>query len=174
MNKIPPMISIVGKRGTGKTSLLEKLIPELKSRGYLVAAIKHDAHSFEIDKPGKTTWRYAEAGADVVAISSATKMAYIAKREEEMSLDELGAMMSFIDIVLTDGFSGQNKPKIETYQHGLHDELLCRPEEMLAVASDQPLLIGVPCYDINNIAGMADEIERYIISYRLQEAAKDE
>lgn len=78
MNKIP-VISIVAKSGTGKTTLMEKIIKELKLKNYKLAVIKHDAHSFEIDKPGKDTWRHAQAGADIVAISSPEKVALIEK-----------------------------------------------------------------------------------------------
>jgi len=70
-----PVVSIVGKSNSGKTTLLEKLIPELKRRGYRVATVKHDTHGFEIDRPGKDTWRLAQAGADAVVISSGDKLA---------------------------------------------------------------------------------------------------
>ncbi|GAW92034.1 molybdopterin-guanine dinucleotide biosynthesis protein MobB [Calderihabitans maritimus] len=144
----------------GKTTLLEKLIPELKRRGYRVATIKHDAHNFDIDHPGKDTWRHAQAGADVVVISSPVKFAMIAKVEEERSLDELVTMLPPVDIVLTEGYKRGNKPKIEVFRAARGEkELLCRPEELLAIASDVSFDIGVPVYGLDDVAGLADLIE---------------
>jgi molybdopterin-guanine dinucleotide biosynthesis protein B len=82
-----PVISIVGRSNCGKTTYLEKLISEMKRRGYKVGIIKHDVHGFEIDQPGKDTWRHAQAGADVVCISSPQKMAMIKQVKQELSLD---------------------------------------------------------------------------------------
>ena len=74
---MPPIISIVGKSDSGKTTLLEKLIAEIKNRGYHIGTIKHDTHGFDIDREGKDTWRHKKAGASTVAISSPTKVAII-------------------------------------------------------------------------------------------------
>ncbi|MEK7353838.1 MAG: molybdopterin-guanine dinucleotide biosynthesis protein B, partial [Chloroflexota bacterium] len=109
-----PFVSIVGKSDVGKTTFLEKLIRELKGRGYRVAVIKHDCHGFDIDHPGKDTWRMAEAGSDVVVISSPNKMAMIKRTDHELSLDELEArIMGGVDIILTEGYKHGDKPKIE-------------------------------------------------------------
>ena len=112
MNAVP-VISVVGKTNVGKTTLLEKLLPELKRRGYRVATIKHDAHRFELDTPGKDTWRHAQAGSDCVVISSAEKLAMIQKVEGELTLDDIVARLPPVDIVLTEGYKRQDKPKIE-------------------------------------------------------------
>ena len=81
-----PVVSIVGKSNSGKTTLLEKLIPELKRRGYRVATVKHDTHGFEVDQPGKDTWRLAQAGADAVVISSSDKLALIKRVRDELDV----------------------------------------------------------------------------------------
>ncbi len=155
-----PVISVVGKSDSGKTTLLEKLIPELKRRGYRVGTIKHDAHRFEMDKPGKDTYRHFQAGADVVAISAADKMAMIARTDgQEISLDELVRRLPPVDLVLTEGYKAGDKPKIEVHRKALNRPLLCRPEELLAVATDEPLDIDVPCFDLDDITGLADLIE---------------
>ena len=108
-----PIVSVVGKSNAGKTTLLEKLIPELKRRGYRVATVKHDAHSFEMDEPGKDTWRHRQAGADVVVISSKDKMAMIRRVDEELSLLEIADTITGVDIILTEGFKRGPAPKIE-------------------------------------------------------------
>ena len=95
-----PMISVVGKSDTGKTTLLEKLVAELKRRGYRVATVKHDTHGFDIDQPGKDSWRHAQAGSDVVVISGPDRLALIEKREREMTLDEIADRVSS-SIILT-------------------------------------------------------------------------
>ena len=84
-----PIITFVGKSGTGKTTLLEQLIPMLKARGLRLAVLKHDAHHFEMDKPGKDTYRFTAAGADVVTISNAEKFAMIEQPEQELSLRDI-------------------------------------------------------------------------------------
>lgn len=164
MNRIP-IISIVAKSKSGKTTLLEKVIMELKKRGLKVAIIKHDAHSFEIDHPGKDTWRHARAGADIVAISSPEKFAIIEKRETELTLDEIASRISDVDVILTEGFKRENKPKIEVFRSAAHKELLCTPDELIAIASDISWKVGVPCYHIDDFISIADEIINYMKSF---------
>jgi len=155
-----PVVSVVGKSDMGKTTLLERLIPELKSRGYRVAVIKHDAHSFDIDHPGKDTWRHAKAGADVVVISSPAKIAMICKVEEEKKLDEIAAMIQDVDLIITEGYKRGNKPKIEVFRAARGEkELLCQPEELIAVASDMHFDIGVPVFALDDVVGLAFLIE---------------
>lgn len=157
-----PVISIVAKSGSGKTTLLEKLIKELKNRGYRLAILKHDAHRFEMDKEGKDTWRHAQAGADIVAISSPEKVAIIEKREKELTLDEFIARISGVDLILTEGYKTGDKPKIEVFRSEVHKDLMCGTDELIAIASDIDWEVGVPCYHINDAAGIADEIEKYV------------
>lgn len=166
MKKDKPVISIVGKSGAGKTTLLEKVIKRLKEDGIRVAAIKHDAHRFDMDKPGKDTWRIAQAGADVVAISSSEKMAMIEKVSKEKSLDEIVAMLPEVDIVLTEGYKSGDKPKIEVYRSEVHKERLCSPDELLAIVSDVVWDdLDVPQYQLDDIDGVVNEIRRYIAAY---------
>lgn len=167
MKKSKPVISIVGKSGAGKTTLLEKVIRRLKEDGIKVAAIKHDAHRFEMDKPGKDTWRMAQAGADVVVISSSEKFAMIAKVEQEKSLDELVEMLPDVDVVLTEGYKRGDKPKIEVYRSEVHKERLCSADELLAIVTDVRWddLGDVPQYQLDDIEGVVGEIKRYIESF---------
>jgi molybdopterin-guanine dinucleotide biosynthesis protein B len=154
-----PIVSVVGKSGSGKTTLLEKLIRELKRRGYRVGTIKHDAHSFEIDRPGKDTWRHAQAGSDHVVISSPQRVASIRRVQQELSLEELAAGMADVDLVLTEGYKRGSAPKIEVSRRARSETLICQPAELVAVASDQLFDLDVPQYDLNDVLGLADLIE---------------
>ena len=166
----PPVVSIVARSGTGKTTLLEKLIAEMKRRGYKVGAIKHDAHRLDIDREGKDSWRLTRAGADTMLITSPEKLAVIKQypAEEEPSLAEsIGTYFRDVDLVLTEGFKKSAVPKIEVHRRECSDKLLCRDEEydpaLIAVASDSSPLVDVPLYDINDAPGLCDLIEeRYL------------
>lgn len=157
-----PVISFVARSGSGKTTLLEKVIKRLKKDGIKLAVIKHDAHHFEMDKPGKDTWRLAQAGADIVAISSPQKLAIIEKVSEEKNLDEIIKKVSGVDLILTEGFKLSDKPKIEVLRSEVHKELLFKSNDLLAVASDIEWDIGVPCYHIDDVEGIAWEVKRYM------------
>lgn len=156
MNKI--VISVVAMSGSGKTTLLEKVIKILKKKDIRLAVIKHDAHSFEMDKPGKDTWRHSQAGADIVAISSPEKFALIEKRKRELTLDEIVDRIEDVDLIITEGYKKEKMPKIEVFRSAVHSTLLCDPHELIAIASDIPWDIGIPCYHIDDAEGIAGEI----------------
>ena len=160
-----PIVSIVGKSNSGKTTLIEKLIPELMKRGYKVATIKHNVHGFDIDHEGKDSWRHKKAGAQTTVISSADRVALIEDLDHDHSLDEIrDKYIKGADIILSEGFKGNPFPKIEIFRSELKRELLCKKEDnLLAVVSDVILDIGVPCLDINDITGIADLIENEIL-----------
>jgi molybdopterin-guanine dinucleotide biosynthesis protein B len=155
-----PLVSVVGKSDAGKTTLLEKLIPELKRRGYRVATVKHDAHSFEIDQPGKDTWRHRQAGADVVVISSKDKMAIIRSVDAELSLLQIADMITGVDIILTEGFKRGPAPKIEVSRREKSSELLCTADELVAIATDQHFDLPVPQFGLDDAIGLVDTLER--------------
>lgn len=116
---VVPIISVVGKSNSGKTTLVEKIIPELKKRGYKVGAIKHDVHQFEIDHKGKDSWKMSHAGADTVVIASNEKMAMVKKLDFEVNIDDIVTrLFNDVDIVITEGYKRQNKPKIEVIRYG--------------------------------------------------------
>ncbi len=158
-------VAFVSKSGTGKTTLLEKVIPRLKDRGYRVGVIKHDAHRFDIDRPGKDSYRLTSAGADTMVISSPEKLALVKMHAESPPVEDLlAAFFTDVDIVLVEGFKSSSLPKIEVHRRERSPDLLCRGKEhdpmLLAVASDEPLDLGVPRLDINDSAGITDLIER--------------
>ena len=161
-----PVISIVGRSNCGKTTYLEKLIRELKRRGYKVATVKHDVHGFDIDKPGKDTWRHAEAGADIVCISSPWKMAMIKKVDQELRLDEVVEYIDGVDIIFTEGYKREGKRRIEVFRKEACDAPLCLPGEVLAVASDTTIYEDVPHFDVNDAAPMADFLVQNILEVK--------
>jgi molybdopterin-guanine dinucleotide biosynthesis protein B len=152
---------VVGNSGVGKTTFLEKLVRELKRRGYRVAAIKHDAHNFEMDRPGKDTYRLGEAGSDIVIISAARKLALLELVEEERSLDDLVSMVSGrVDIVLTEGYRRAAKAKIEVSRQETGSELVAPPEDLLALVTDQEFDLDVPHFGLDDASGIADLLEQ--------------
>ncbi len=165
-----PVISIVGKSGVGKTTLMEKLIPELKRRGYRVATVKHDTHGFEIDHPGKDTWRHAQAGSDHVVIASPNRIAHIQRLERELTLPEIVATIHDADIVLTEGYKRGPAPKIEVSRAERSRELLCTREELVAIATDQPYDLDVPQFGLDDVVGLADLIEEKFLRPKQQTA----
>ena len=168
---MPPIISIVGKSDAGKTTLIEKLIPELKRRGYRVATIKHDAHRFDIDHPGKDSYRHFNAGADWTIIGSPEKLALVRRLDRELTLDEIAAQISDVDVVLTEGYKREARRRIEVSRRARTTELISQPEELLAIAADYPIELGVPVYDLNDAVGLVDLIEREIIATSRDRAA---
>jgi molybdopterin-guanine dinucleotide biosynthesis protein MobB len=156
-------VSFVAKSGTGKTTLLEKVISELKGRGYRVGVIKHDAHRFDIDHPGKDSHRLTAAGADTMLISSPEKLAVIKKHAAPPPVEDLIATyFGDVDIVLTEGFKMGGMPKIEVHRREMSNSLLCRGEHddptLVAVASDSALELDVPVLDLDDPVAVADFI----------------
>ena len=156
-----PIVSIVGKSDSGKTTLIEKIVPELIRRGYRVTTVKHDLHGFEIDKEGKDSWRHKQAGAQGVIVSSPRKVALIRDVDRDMSLGELrDAFSGDADLILSEGFKKDLQPKIEVFRKEAHGELLCTPDDnLVAIASNRPFDIGIPCFDIDDVKGIVDLIE---------------
>jgi molybdopterin-guanine dinucleotide biosynthesis protein MobB len=106
-----PIVSFVGNSNTGKTTLIEKVIPELKKLGYRVAVVKHAHHGFEMDQPGKDSWRFAQAGSDLVVIASPQKIVLIEQTDKELYLDKLiPRIADKVDVILTEGYKGYQHP----------------------------------------------------------------
>lgn len=165
----PRAISFVAKSGTGKTTLLEKVIAELKCHGWRVGVIKHDAHRLEIDHPGKDSYRLVAAGADTMLISSSEKLALIKQHKTTPPIQELIAnYLNDVDIILTEGFKQSSLPKIEVHRREHNATLLYRGDNydptLIAVASDEQLELDVPLFDINDSRGIADFIEKVFLA----------
>ncbi len=170
--KTVPIVCVVGRSGAGKTYVMERLVAELKRRGYRVATIKHDVHGFDVDKPGKDSWRHAQAGSDAVVISSPQKLALIKRVDDDSPLSTLSRLIGpDFDIVLAEGFKRSEAPKIEVHRRELAEGLLCAEEELLAIATDEPLRLKTPQYSPDDAAGLADLIEEKLINKEAWEAA---
>jgi len=159
------IISIVGKSSAGKTTLLERLIIELKQRGYKVAIVKHSHHKDDIDTAAKDTWRFTRAGSEISAINSLDHLAIYRRIDKYFDPREISSFVLWdYDIILTEGFKGSNYPKIEVHRREQGKELLTDPKNLLAVVTDEPLDIDVPQFSRDNVAGIADIIEKTIIT----------
>ena len=153
----PPIVSVVGFSGAGKTTLLEKLIRVLSSRGYRVGSIKHDVHGFEMDKPGKDSWRHKHAGAATTLISSPHQIGMVKDVDHDHSPDELKVFFRNIDIIITEGYKQGNKPKLEIFRHDVHEEPLCKNDDhLIALISDVSIDLGVPRFSLDDTDGLAD------------------
>jgi len=160
-----PIISIVGRSKSGKTTLIERLIPELIKRGYRVATIKHHGKAFQIDHEGKDSWRHKQAGAQTVVISSPQKVALMEDASQDLSPAELATrFIRGADIIIAEGFKRDKHPKIEVFRKGIHPHPLAPElENVLAVVSDKPLILDIPCLNLNDIKGIADIIEERVV-----------
>ncbi|MRR17663.1 MAG: molybdopterin-guanine dinucleotide biosynthesis protein B [Deltaproteobacteria bacterium] len=157
-----PIVSIVGKSNSGKTTLLEKIISDLVGRGYRVGTIKHNRHGFDIDHEGKDSYRHKKAGARVTVVSSPHQLALVSDVDHDYSFAEIRERyISGVDIILTEGFKVNDYPKIEVYRSELKRDLISTKEDgLIAVAADVPLNAGVPCLDINDSKSITDFIEK--------------
>ncbi len=158
----PAIVSIVGKSGSGKTTLLEKLIPQLTEMGLRVGTIKHDVHGFEIDHPGKDSWRHKQAGSKITMISSPQRIGMVMDVDHDHTLDDLAPFFSGVDIVLTEGYKRENKPKVEIYRREAHKEPLCvEDSHLIALMTNGDVDLGVPRFAIDDIKGLA----HFLITY---------
>ena len=157
-----PIISIVGKSDSGKTTLIEKLVPELTRRGYRVATVKHDVHGFEVDQEGKDSWRHKKAGAHTVIISSPQKIALIRDVEKDSTLDEIRRRwVQDVDLLLSEGYKKDVQPKIEVFRKEKHKKLLCaKKDNLIAIVSNRKFNVGVPCFHLEDMKGLSNFIEK--------------
>ena len=162
-----PVLGFAAFSGTGKTTLLEKLIPQLTKQGIRIAMIKHAHHEFDIDKPGKDSYRLRKAGAQQMLIASSRRQALMTENDppQEPRLDELITRLDLdnIDLVLVEGFKHVSFPRIELHRKALGKTLL-HPEDpgIIAVASDHMADCGdLPALDLNDSAA----ITKFIIAW---------
>jgi molybdopterin-guanine dinucleotide biosynthesis protein B len=167
-----PVVSFVGNSGVGKTTLLERLVPEFKRRGYRVASIKHDVHKFEIDYEGKDSWRLTKAGSDVVVLSSPDKLALVERPQHEYNLQDLVDMVADrVDVVLTEGYRGAAAMKIEVSRAAHSHQITARLDDLLAIVTDEPFDYPVPQFRLDDEGGIADMIES---RFSLSRPSRDE
>ena len=157
---MPPIICIVGRSQSGKTTLIEKLIPALKNRGYRIGTIKHSHHIFDFDKTGKDSWRHRDAGAETVIIASPGKIALV-KNDHEGTLDSLREFFGDMDLVITEGFKNERKPRIEVFRKANHDiPISIGNPHLVALVTDADVDLDVPCFGLEEVDALADLIEK--------------
>ena len=153
------IFGIAGWSGSGKTTLLEKLIPQFTARGVKVSVIKHAHHGFDIDRPGKDSYRHREAGASEVLLACNDRWALMHERRDDgdVTLDELLSRLAPCDLVLIEGFKQEPVPKLEVYrpENGKPPLFPERPD-IIAVATDAALDCTLPKLPLNDIAAIAD------------------
>jgi molybdopterin-guanine dinucleotide biosynthesis adapter protein len=159
------LIGLAGWSGSGKTTLLAKLIPVLIARGHTVSTVKHAHHDFDVDTPGKDSYRHRAAGAREVLVSSARRWALMheLRDEAEPALNELLAHVAPVDFVIVEGFKKASHPKIEVHRSEVGRPLLY-PEDpnILAIASDTPPIgARVPFAALDDIEAIADFVDRF-------------
>jgi len=160
---MPPLVSIVGRSKSGKTTLIEKLVGELKSRGYKVATIKHTPQGMTFDELGKDSWRHLQAGSEAVAITSPDRVILIRSVRQEPTLDEIVRFFGEdYDIILAEGFKQGDAPKIEVHRRKAGPPL-SGIKKLVAVVTDEPLEAKTRQFSLQNIEGLADLLEEGFI-----------
>jgi len=158
-----PIISFVGNSGSGKTTLLEKLIPELKKRGYRTGIVKHTHHKVEMDKKGKDSARHKEAGAEMVILAGLKQFSMVRDMPNKASGDSLESLEIYfrdLDIVITEGFKKENKPKIEVFRVETHKTPLFNgSKDFIAIVTNADINPEIPVFGLNEIKKLADFIE---------------
>ena len=159
--KQPCVIAVSGVKNSGKTTLIERLLPELKKRGIRVATIKHDAHLFEADRPGTDSYRHLQAGAVGAAVFDREKYQLSIYRP----VDELTLIDQFpnADLILLEGFKDSAWPKIEIVRKDVSERMVCDPTTLLALVTDREDLFPVcPVFGITEILPLAEFLFQYI------------
>ena len=167
-----PVLGFVAYSGTGKTTLLLKIIPLLKQKDLRIGMIKHTHHKkFDIDHPGKDSYRLRQAGAEQMLVASGKRWALMVEMEnklEEPNLEQLLAHLNQdqLDLILVEGFKHENFPKIEVHRPSLGKPLLFPDDEsIVAVVCDEPDLITttLPVFDMNELQLIVKFIEKYLV-----------
>ncbi len=159
-----PIIAIVGYADSGKTTLIERLVPELKKKGFRIGTIKHSAHGSDFDTRGKDSWRHYTAGADMVAVASEDQVALFKRRlsaaeNPDNPIFGLEQYFEDMDLVIAEGFKNAKIPKVEVFRSDVSDSPLRLNDEMLmAIVTDAELDVGVPVFKPFELEGLAEMI----------------
>jgi len=157
--KMVPFVCFVGPNGVGKTTIIEKLVVNLKQRGYKVGVLKHAAKGFSLDKEGKDSWRYTQIGTDTVILASEEKIVLI-KNLKDSIIEEAYRLLNDVDIVLIEGLKTSKFPKIEVHRKGY--KLFCA-KGVIALVTDEPLEFNIPQFNLEDIKAITDFIEEIFL-----------
>ena len=159
------VFGVVGWKNAGKTGLMERLVGEITSRGFTVSTVKHAHHTFDVDHPGKDSHRHRVAGASEVLLSSRNRVALMQELRgaEEPSLKQLLQRLSPVDLVLIEGYKRDGHAKIEAHRAETGNPLIAPDDPTIrAVASDVPLDLDRPVFDLNSTGQISDFIMKEV------------
>ncbi len=160
---MPAVVSIVGKSKSGKTAVIERLVQELKSRGYRVATIKHAPQGASFDEPSKDSWRHIKAGSEATVVSSPNNLVLVKPVLRDTPIEEIARLLGEdYDIILTEGFKQASTPKIETHRKGAGSPLK-NIKRLMAIVTDEPLETKVRQFSFEDNKSLADLLERGFI-----------
>lgn len=165
---MPPIVSIIGRSKSGKTTLIEKLIQELESRAYRVATIKHIPEGVNFDEPGKDSWRHIQAGSKATAVSSPDKIVIVKPVAQDSTLDETARFLGEdYDIILAEGFKHSSAPKIEVHRKDA-GSLLSDIKKLIGIVTDEPLETEARQFLFDDINGLVDILEKGFIKPQIE------
>ena len=163
---MPAIVSFVGHSNSGKTTLLEKLIRELRARGYRVVTVKHASRETSLDEPGKDSWRHIQAGSEATIVSSQDRVMLIKPVAPDISLEEIAQLFGEDpDIILAEGFKQSAVPKIEVHRKAIGPPLK-DIKKVIAIATDEPLAVDTRQFSLEDAKGLSDFIEEGFIKPR--------
>jgi molybdopterin-guanine dinucleotide biosynthesis protein B len=157
-----PILCVVGRSNSGKTTLIERLIPELVRAGYRVATVKHAGHGFDLDTEGKDSWRHKRAGASTVIVLSRGSLAMFSDVSEQIKVEEIRDryLDHEIDLIIAEGWKSECHPKIVVVRDQL-GEVPVSPQGLLAVVSNEPVDVPVPCLHPDDVKALSELIIRH-------------
>ncbi|MBI4772918.1 MAG: molybdopterin-guanine dinucleotide biosynthesis protein B [Deltaproteobacteria bacterium] len=169
----PAVVSIVGKSNSGKTTLIEKLLPRLAKRGIRVGTVKHDVHGFQMDREGKDSYRHKKAGALITVISSPRQIGMVRDVDHDHRIEELvDRYFPDVDLVLTEGYKREKWPKVEVHRKELRRSLISTADEgLIVVMSDEDLSVEVPCFHLDDVDALAEFL---VYTFHLDDAMDDQ
>jgi molybdopterin-guanine dinucleotide biosynthesis protein B len=160
---MPPIISVVGHSKSGKTTLIENLIRELKSRGYRVATVKHAPQEIAFDQPDKDSWRHIQAGSDATVIAGHDKLVLVKPIASATTLDVIERLFGEdCDIILAEGFKQDDAPKIEVHRKE-SGQLLTGLKRLVAIVTDEPVETKARQFSLSDVKGIGDLLEEGFI-----------
>lgn len=157
-----PIVTFVGRSNSGKTTLIERVIPELVLAGYRVATVKHAGHGFDLDTEGKDSWRHKRAGASTVVVVSKGSLALFSDVPDEICVEEIRDRFidHQIDLIIAEGWKSEGYPKVVVVRDQI-GEVPISQEGLLAVVSNKPVELPVPVFDPDDIKGLSKLLMRH-------------
>jgi|WetSurMetagenome_2_1015567.scaffolds.fasta_scaffold218573_2 molybdopterin-guanine dinucleotide biosynthesis adapter protein len=160
---MPPIVAFIGKSNSGKTTIIEKLLRELKSRGYRVATIKHSGRDLVFDKPGTDSWRQLQAGSEMAIVAGTSRLMLIKPISAQTGPEEIARVLGEdLDIILAEGFKKSSVPKVEVHRKDIGLPLT-KIDKLIAIVTDEPLPVATRQFSPDDTPGLADLLEKDFI-----------